>query len=313
MRKAIFCVLFACAAQAAAQMPADLAAKLKAIGPVLNPKMIQETFALYIPRVPKEAPGVAAREELAYGPDDRQRLDVFFWPAAKPSAAPVVLFVPGGGYVGGAKSRPGLPFYQNVGVHFARNGVVAVTMNYRLAPAHPWPAGAEDVAGAVQWIRRNIANFGGDPERIFLYGQSAGGTHVANYVFDERRQPADGADGVVGAILQSAILDPAGAPPGPNVEAYFGKDRDRWADRNMLARLDGRKVPVFIVYAELDPKPFRDEAAKLREGLCKRDGGACPRTRDLAGHNHISEIAHVGSADDADFGRELLEFVKNRR
>ncbi len=299
------------AAQAWAQIPADIAAKLKDIGPVLNPPMIQATFDLYIPRVVKAYPGVSSSEDIAYGPDERHRLDVFA-PAARPERAmPVVLFVPGGGYVAGAKSRPGLPFYQNVGVFFARNNVVGITMNYRLAPKAPWPAGGEDVAAALRWVKQNVANFGGDPGRIFVYGQSAGGTHAAHYAFDERLQPAGGEDGVAGAILQSAVFDPAGAPPGPNVAAYFG-DPAGWAGRSLFAMIEGRKIPVFLVYAELDPKPFRDEAEKMRAALCRRDGGACPRTLELPGHNHISEIVHLGSADER-FGRELLNFIRSVR
>lgn len=298
------------AGQAIAQMPPVIGAKLREIGPVLNPQMIQDTFALYIAKVPKAVPGVSSVEDIAYGPDERHRLDVFA-PAARPGRAmPVVLFVPGGAFVGGAKSREGVPFYQNVGVFFAKNGVVGVTMNYRLAPKHMWPAGGEDVAAALRWIRKNIAEFGGDPERIFLYGQSAGGTHAAHYVFDERLQPPGGDDGVAGAILQSAVLDPAGGLPGPNVDAYFGP-RAGWAEKSLLTKLEGRRIPVFLVYAELDPKPFRDQAALLAAGLEKRDG-APPPALDLPGHNHISEIAHLGSADDSALGEALLEFVRSR-
>ena len=312
MKKGFLLAAFLVSVHAQAQMPPDVAEKLKAIGPVLDPPMIQATMAIYVPRVVKAYPGVSSTEDIAYGPDERHRLDVFAPAARGERAMPVVLFVPGGGFVGGAKNREGVPFYQNVGVFFARNGVVGITMNYRLAPKAPWPAGGEDVAAAVRWVRKNIAEFGGDPEQIFLFGQSAGATHVAHYVFDERLQPADGKDGVAGAILQSAILDPAGAPPGPNIEAYFGK-REQWAERSLLTKLEGRKIPVFLVYAELDPKSFRDEAAKLRDGLCKRDGGACPRTSDLPGHNHISEIAHLGSSDDTAFGLDLLTFVRTGR
>lgn len=296
-------------AHAAAQVPADLAPRLRAIGPVLNPQMIQETFDLYLKRVADSAPGVSITQDLAYGVDERHRLDIFAQatPAAKPM--PVVLFVPGGGFVGGAKNRAGVPFYQNVAVFFARNGVLGVTMNYRLAPKHPWPAGGEDVAAAIQWLRKNIAQYGGDPERIFLFGQSAGATHVAHYVFDKRVQPADGKDGVLGAVLQSPVLDPAGAPPGPNIAAYFGA-AETWGDKGLLAKVGSSKLPVFLAYAELDPKHFRDQAALLRSALCARDGGRCPRTADLAGHNHISEIAHLGSTDDVAFGRELLEFIR---
>lgn len=304
-------LLLAAASHTCAQMPPEVAAKLKEIGAVLNPPMIQATFELYIPRVAKGYPGVSSTEDIAYGPDERHRLDVFAPAARAERLMPVVLFVPGGGYVGGAKSRPGLPFYQNVGVFFARNGVVGITMNYRLAPQHPWPAGGEDVAAALRWARQNAAKFGGDPERLFVFGQSAGGTHAAHYVFDERLQPADGKDGVAGAIFQSAIFDPAAAPAGPNVAAYFG-DAAGWAERSLYTKLEGRKLPVFLVYAELDPPPFRGEAEKMRAALCRRDGGACPRTLDLAGHNHISEIAHLGS-DDAMFGRELLNFIRSVR
>lgn len=298
------------AGQAVAQIPSDVAAKLKEIGPVLNPAMIQSTFDLYVSRVTKAYPGVSSTEDIAYGPDERHRLDVFA--GARPERAmPVVLFVPGGGFVGGAKNREGVPFYQNVGVFFARNGVVGITMNYRLAPKFPWPAGGEDVAAALRWVKQNIGRFGGDPERIFLFGQSAGGAHAAHYVFDERLQPAGGNDGVVGAIFQSATFDPAGGPGGPGVEAYFG-DKSKWAERSLYTKLEGRKIPLFLVYAELDPQPFRDEAEKMRAALCKRDGGACPRTLDLAGHNHISEIAHLGSTDEQ-FGKELLNFIRSVR
>ena len=175
------------AGQAMSQIPSDVAAKLKEIGPVLNPAMIQSTFDLYVSRVTKAYPGVSSTEDIAYGPDERHKLDVFA--GARPERAmPVVLFVPGGGFVGGAKNREGVPFYQNVGVFFARNGVVGITMNYRLAPKFPWPAGGEDVAAALRWVKQNIGRFGGDPERIFLFGQSAGGAHAAHYVFDARRR-----------------------------------------------------------------------------------------------------------------------------
>ena len=160
-------------------------------------------------------------------------------------------------------------------------------------------------------MKQNISKFGGDPERIFVFGQSAGGTHAAHYAFDERLQPAGGNDGVAGTILQSAVFDPAGAPAGPNIEAYFGSP-SVWVERSLFTKLEGRKIPLFLVYAELDPKPFRDEAEKMRAALCKRDAGACPRTLDLAGHNHISEVAHLGSADEQ-FGKELLNFIRSVR
>ena len=297
-----------------AQPSPPIAERIREIGAVLNPKMVAEMFALYAPLMPK-ASGSVMREDVAYGPDERHRLDVF-GPAARimifpPRLLPVVVFVPGGGYVGGGKSRAGTPFYQNVGNFFARNGVVAVTMNYRLAPRHPWPAGGEDVAAALRWVKANIRDYGGDPERITLFGQSAGATHVAHYIFDESLQPPGAADGVTGAVLQSGIFNPRAAPAGPNVEAYFGRDRDKWEAMSLYDKLEGRRIPVLIVTAEYDPVPFKEESAFLRDELCKL-ASRCPWSIELVGHNHLSEILHLNT-DDGYLGMRLLEFMRPPR
>jgi hypothetical protein len=222
----------------------------------------------------------------------------------------VVIFVHGGGYVGGDKSRPGLPFYQNVGYYFARNGLIGVNMTYRLAPRDPWPAGGEDVAAAVRWVKANIRGFGGDPKRLVLYGQSAGATHVAHYVFDESLQPPKDSDGVIGAILQSGVFDPAGAPPGPNVDAYFGKDRESWPSKSLFRLLRGRSsIEIFLIDAEYDPPPFKFQTEKMRDELCKLGARGCPRHMELAGHNHLSEILHLNSSDDL-MGTRIVDFVR---
>lgn len=307
MRALCLAMLLAVAAGAAAQIPKDAAVRIKEIGPVLNPQMIEEMYKLYTPLMPKAPAGVTVKEDLAYGDDEREKLDVFAPEKSPGRAMPVVIFVHGGGYVAGAKSRPGTPFYQNVGYFFARNRVVGVNMTYRLAPKNPWPAGGEDVAAAVRWVHKNIAAYGGDPERIVLFGQSAGATHVAHYVFDESLQPKGRGDGVKGAILESGIFDPAAAPPGPNVEAYFGKDRESWHAKSIYGKLAGRKIPLFIISAELDPQTFKDESARLRDELCKLR--SCPRHTELAGHNHLSEILHLNSTDDS-VGTDIIGFVR---
>ncbi len=133
-----------------------------------------------------------------YGPDERQRLDIFAMPRAGEGA--------GAGLRAGRRLRAwrqalaeGQPFYDNIGGFAARNGMVGVTMNYRLAPTHKWPAGTDDMALAIDWLRANIAHFGGDPERISLSGTSAGAVHVGCYV--ALREPK-----IAGAIMISGAL-----------------------------------------------------------------------------------------------------------
>lgn len=90
----------------------------------------------------------------------------------KKSAAlrPVVVFIHGGNWDSGSKN-----IYAFIGRRLAKQGVVAVIISYRLAPDVLVPCMAEDAARALLWTTRNIAGFGGDPNRIFTMGHSAGG------------------------------------------------------------------------------------------------------------------------------------------
>ncbi|MFF4040334.1 carboxylesterase/lipase family protein [Streptomyces sp. NPDC001816] len=108
-------------------------------------------------------------------------LTVNVWtPAAAQSDLPVMVFVHGGGFVAGSTRSA---MYD--GSAFARDGVVLVTLNYRLGiagfldlPGAPANRGLLDVVAALRWVRENIAAFGGDPDNVTLFGQSAGATVV---------------------------------------------------------------------------------------------------------------------------------------
>ncbi|WP_053732439.1 carboxylesterase family protein [Nocardia sp. NRRL S-836] len=103
-----------------------------------------------------------------------------FTPAAAGGNLPVMVFVHGGGFVAGS-TRSSL--YD--GSAFARDGVVLVTLNYRLGIAGfldvagaPANRGLLDVVAALRWVHQNIAAFGGDADNVTLFGQSAGATIV---------------------------------------------------------------------------------------------------------------------------------------
>ena len=177
-------------------IPPEVTAKVRALGPVQNNETIESARALYGPLQPALGPQILVKADLAYGPDKRQKLDVFA-PAQKPAqSVPVVVFFHGGAYIRGDKTTPGTPFYQNIAAFWVRNGMVGVNATYRLAPQHQWPTAAQDVATAATWVRANIPAYGGDTNRIVLMGHSAGASHVATYIFHKELHPAGGADGV---------------------------------------------------------------------------------------------------------------------
>jgi para-nitrobenzyl esterase len=109
-------------------------------------------------------------------------LNVNVWtPDPGGSGLPVMVWLPGGAYRNGSNASP---VYD--GAAFARDGVVLVSVNYRLGAAGfavvedaPSNRGTSDQVAALAWVRDNIAAFGGDPDRVTLFGESAGGMSVA--------------------------------------------------------------------------------------------------------------------------------------
>ncbi len=305
---AFICILFS-AVTVMAQIsatPPEVATKIKEMGKNLSPEIIGTTMKLYMPlHANVDRSGVKVTKDEKYGTDERHRLDVYE-PSEKASKLmPILVFVHGGGFVAGDKSAPGSPFYGNIGYYFAKRGILTVIPTYRLAPKHKWPAGTEDVAGALAWTRKNGEKFGGDTNRIFVMGHSAGGAHVASYVFQEEFQLKEG-DGLSGAILMSGVYDPAKVP----VAAYYGEDSSKYPSMAPIRYIERGKIPTFIIFAEFDPYPFDVQTSDLFQALCQRDK-ACPTIKQLIGHNHLSEAYHIGTADES-IGPDIAEFIRTR-
>ncbi|HVG52484.1 MAG TPA: alpha/beta hydrolase, partial [Xanthobacteraceae bacterium] len=159
---------------------AEARRKVLAIGPKFDPDILELTRQIYAPLVHKPKSAVKVTADVAYDSDTRQKLDVY--QPAQPTGA-MIVFIPGGGFVGGDKNGDNV-FYPNLGNYFADHGILTIVANYRLAPGAVYPAGAQDVGGAIAWAQANAKKHGSDPNRIVVFGQSAGATHVANYLLD---------------------------------------------------------------------------------------------------------------------------------
>jgi len=281
------CSLLMLATASSAQVPANIAAQVRAAGQVIDPTIGQ----LYAPMFPQSAwAGVNIQRDIAYGSDPLQRLDVFAPDGATDKKLPVLLFVHGGGFTRGDKHGAFYP--DNITLWAARNGMVGVNIDYRLAPKNPWPAGVKDLASAIAWTTANIARYGGDPNRIVLFGHSAGANHVADYAAHPEVRGAE-ASSVIGVIMLSpAYSTTPGARPNP----YYGQNTDLGSASGQIKRLTASPYPLFYGYAQFDPKPMRATAAALIEGLC-RNKSRCPKSVELKDSNHMSESMAVGTPD----------------
>lgn len=115
--------------------------------------------------------GVTVQRDLRYGPHREHVLDLYR--PKGPGPHPVVFYVHGGAFQILSKDTHWL-----MGLAFARQGYLVVNISYRLAPRHPFPAAVEDTCAAWLWMLRELPRLGGDPARIAVAGESAGGNLI---------------------------------------------------------------------------------------------------------------------------------------
>jgi len=295
-----------------ASVPPEIEQRVRALGPVLD---MPFTRAIYDPLLASQPrAGVRIVREQAYGTDRRQKLDIYAPDPAPTAPVRVVIVFPGGGFVRGDKSER-----ENAGLLFARAGLLTVIPNYRLGPTHHWPAGAEDVVRALDWVRVHASEFGGNPDDIWLIGESAGATHVASATLLKRFHPSGGLP-IAGAVLISGVYNLelerrarrqfGIATPDPRNEAYFGTDFERYPSMSLVDQIDVEAFPLLITYAELDLVQMQVQAGELFARLVTRHGFA-PELQVIRGHNHLTQVYSLNTGDESLSG-PVLKFLSTR-
>ena len=177
--------------------------------------------------------------------------------------APVVVFFYGGRWSEGSRD-----LYEFVGGALARQGFVAVLPDYRRYPQVKFPAFVQDSAKAVRWAREQAASFGGDPQRLFVMGHSAGAYNAAMLAADESYLAAVGGSrswlsGMIGLAGPYDFMPFTDA----DIQDIFGLP-ERYPSTQPINHVDGRNPPLLLLHGENDssvwPKNTRNWAAKVR-------------------------------------------------
>ncbi len=279
----------------------DKRAKLRQLGSTLGPDLLKETIALFDEEqraLTKLQP--ASLVDASYGEHERQVLDVY-QPKDTKELAPVVLFVHGGGFLKGDKGSDENWHNASVGRVAAQSGYVGVVMNYRLAPDFKWPSGGDDIASALQWIKDNIRNHGGNPENIYVMGTSAGAVHAATYL-----KMYDHTNVIKGAILLSGLY---GFTPLDERDTFYYEDQSLYAERMPKEAVIETKLPLFFSCAELDPPRFQSEFLGLVKARFEKHE-SLSRSTIVTGHNHYSLAVHLGS-NDSRLWNEVCAFIND--
>lgn len=185
---------------------------------------------------------------ISYGPEPRQRLDVYTPRRGPPKAT--VLFFYGGSWKSGSRS-----LYRFLGQAFASRGYQLVVADYGLYPLVRYPGFIEDAASAFAWTRRNIAAHGGDGDRLFVMGHSAGGYNAAMIMLDPHWLDGSGPSAGMarGVILLAAPLSFNPLKTDSIKDIFSGvEDIDTARPIKLAARGAAAMPPVLLLHGTAD-------------------------------------------------------------
>jgi acetyl esterase/lipase len=250
---------------------------------------------------------------------ERQVLDVYFPKDAK--NLPVVFWIHGGGWQAGDKKD-----VQLKPKVFTEKGFIFVSTNYRLLPSVDMETIIRDVAKSLHWVHDHIAEFGGDPKRIFVMGHSAGAQLAAiictddRYLKDEKLSfdilkgcvPVDGDTYDVPAIIATAEArwKAHGLPPAKfGHREKFGNSPEKHKDFSAVTHVaKGKGIPpILLLYVSGHPDV---SAQAVRLGNVMKDAGLSVKLFGARETTHNKLNADLGLPDDP-ATKELFEFVAN--
>ena len=225
--------------------------------------------------------------ELAAGPvrlgeADRQRLYVWKPSGEADGLRPVVVWIHGGGWNAGDPAD-----YAFIGRNLAAQGYVTVVAGYRLVPGGEYPAMLEDTAAAVAWTYRNIAQHGGDPEKIALMGHSAGAYNVVQVGLDRRWLAGQGLpDNAVDAVV--GLAGPYDIFPftSDSTRAAFG-GWSRPEEVDSFTYVRGDAPPMLLATGGDDETVDPRHSSELAAAITKAGGTAQAISFDGMGHAGI--------------------------
>lgn len=261
---------------------------LSACVPMLN---------LAVPRA-----GYTIRQDVAYGSDPRQKLDIYV-PEGLTKPAPVLVFFYGGSWQNGSKD-----VYRAFGQAFASQGIVTVVADYRLYPQVKYPAFVEDGAQVLRFVHDTIAKAGGDPTRLFVSGHSAG-AYIAvmlavndKYLKDAGGDPSwlRGAIGIAGPYDFLPLHDPA-------LIDIFGGDR---AMATQPIKYAGHKtVPMLLAHGTADTTVGAGNSRRMAARLTQAGNRVEVKIYDGASHLGIILSLAPGLRDRTTLYQDMLRFI----
>ncbi len=188
---------------------------------------------------------------------DKDLLDVYMPKEAKD--VPVIVYFHGGALLMGNKS-----WGEDIGTKVAESGIGLVSVNYRLSPEFEHPTHVNDVAAATAWVINNIAAYGGNPQRVYIAGHSAGAYLAALLAIDFSLLKAHSIldSQIVGAILISPFLfvEQTAKDRIEKDSIYktiWGNEPQSWTQASVTPYILPHRDNMLLIYADEDEVEFK--------------------------------------------------------
>lgn len=216
------------------------------------------SVALAVPAAAQE--GVSVKQDVIYRTVDGEQLGLdVYRPAKTGKDRPAVVIIHGGGWRMGDKA-----LFAQQGNQLAERGFVAFSVNYRLAPAHPYPAAVDDVEAAVEWVRKHAKDYGVDRERVGALGGSAG-AHLTGLLATVGKGSLEKGHRIAAAVSWSGPMDfvslvpAATAAPDGSIPTFLGcapdACPDTYAEASPITHVDKTDAPTLLVNSTMELVP----------------------------------------------------------
>ncbi len=225
---------------------------------------------------------------------------------------PVIIYIHGGSWVLGDKG--GLSYKAKA---FTDNNYIYVSINYRLSPDYQFPNHAYDIAQAFSWIKKNIYSYGGNPDKIFLLGHSAGGHLAALIALDESYLaefnliPSD-ISGVIGLDSAAYHLPSLFAAEPDNFYLFswaFGDNLIKWEKASPINYIkEGLDIPPFLLLVAGDREVSKTVNQNFYQKLYQY--GYDVNIFNIEEKDHVSIDYYLGKEDDPVFA-SILDWLSN--
>jgi len=228
------------------------------------------------------------------------------------TGAPVVIILFGGAWISGHRR---IPPVQNLALWLAERGVIGVAMDYRLIPHVTAEEQPRDVARGIAWVLEHIAEYGGDPAKIFFLGHSAG-AHLASLVGCDRTYLNDlgvPAEVPAGVMALAGVFDVQnnGAGYSPFMEGTlkraFGQDDEARRRLSPVVWIDRSTPPFLLLRPKGDHLVPKRQSENMRQALSDKEVPVEDQT--IAGRDHVGLFDNMTAPGDL-AGQAVLSFIE---